>query len=181
MKKEVIFNDIMIDIETMGNGSNSAIVSIGAVKFDMTSGETGDTFYQKVDLQSCIDIGLTVKASTIMWWLDQNEEARKELTKGEHVSITYALNLFSDYCNTKNLIWGNSPRFDLGIMHDAYRAIKKEIPWNFRNERDVRTLVGFEPDIKQNYVYKGYAHNALDDCYNQIEYCNLTYKKIRNL
>ena len=41
---------IMIDLETMGNKSYSAIVSIGAVKFDIKTGETGETFYRNVNL-----------------------------------------------------------------------------------------------------------------------------------
>lgn len=70
----------MLDIETMGNESFSSIVSIGALEFDIETGKTGKEFYVNVDLQSCMDLGLIVNASTIMWWLNQNEQARKDLT-----------------------------------------------------------------------------------------------------
>ena len=49
MKKEEkeIMNQIMIDIETMGNGSNSALVSLAAVKFDMKTGKKVMYFIEK--------------------------------------------------------------------------------------------------------------------------------------
>ncbi|MBK0004878.1 3'-5' exonuclease, partial [Erwinia sp. S38] len=45
-------NHLMIDLETMGNKPNAAIVSIGAVFFEPDSGEIGNTFYSNVQLES---------------------------------------------------------------------------------------------------------------------------------
>ena len=53
---------VMADLETLGNGPNSVIIAIGAVKFN-TQGIV-DKFYVTVDPQSCIDIGLDMDAST---------------------------------------------------------------------------------------------------------------------
>jgi DNA polymerase III epsilon subunit-like protein len=64
---------LMLDLETLGNKSNSAILSIGAVEFDLETGETGREFYQRIDLQSCIDKGLIINGSTFYWWITQNE------------------------------------------------------------------------------------------------------------
>lgn len=91
-----VFGHLMLDIETMGNESFSSIVSIGALEFDIETGKTGKEFYVNVDLQSCMDLGLIVNASTIMWWLNQNEQARKDLTdrtvftehKGNGITLT---------------------------------------------------------------------------------------------
>ncbi len=57
MNEERKFKHLMLDIETMGNESYSAITSIGAVEFDIETGETGDEFYVVVGLQSCLDAG----------------------------------------------------------------------------------------------------------------------------
>jgi DNA polymerase III epsilon subunit-like protein len=73
--------NLMLDLETMGNAQNSAIVSIGAVEFDLNTGETGEEFYERVNLQSCLDKGLIVNGSTVYWWLEQNETARKNICK----------------------------------------------------------------------------------------------------
>lgn len=171
-------NHIMIDIETMGNINNSAIVSLSAVKFDIKTGFKGEIFHRLVNLQSCLDIGLEVNGSTIMWWLDKSDEARNFL-KGENYHIKEVLNDFSDFCTVDHEIWGNSPRFDLGIIQNAYNKLKLPIPWDFRKERDVRTLVSFLPKIKENWLFSGVKHNSIDDCYNQIDYCSIIWNKIQ--
>lgn len=174
------FNHIMLDIETMGNKSRSSIISVGALEFDIETGETGREFYVNVCLQSCIDIGLTVEASTIMWWLSQSEQARTDLTNREVVPIVEALWKFSGFCNVNQQVWGNSARFDCGILQDAYNAAGIPIPWDFRKERCVRTLVSFNPEIKKNYPPSGTAHNALSDCYTQVGYCSKIWSYLKN-
>lgn len=57
--------NLMVDLETMGMGSCAAIVAIGAVFFDPTTGETGAAFYQAVDLSSSMSAGGTVNGETI--------------------------------------------------------------------------------------------------------------------
>lgn len=177
------FGHIMIDIETMGNESSVAIVSIGAVEFNMNTGETGKEFYTNVSLQSCLDIGLKINASTLMWWMKQSDEARKTLTDGSPLHIKEALLKFSEFvneCGGKTAqVWGNSARFDLGILSDAYsKASFIGIPWDFRNERCVRTLVSFLPEIKNMTKFQGTAHNAIDDCHFQIKYCSETWNAL---
>lgn len=175
------FKHLMVDIETMGNQSFSAIVSIGALEFDLSTGETGKEFYCKIDLQSCIDNGLIMNASTVLWWLRQNKAARLELTGSEGLTLEQGLKQFSDFIGDKDpFIWGNSARFDLGILQNAYNVLNKAIPWDFRKERCLRTLVSFNEEIKQNWDYKGTAHNALSDCYNQVGYASKIYKKLKN-
>lgn len=78
-------------------------------------------------------------------------------------------------------IWGNSVRFDVGILETAYRADGREsltLPWKFRNEMDVRTLVAFAPAIKDHYPFTGVEHNPIDDCKYQIGYCSAIWNKL---
>jgi exodeoxyribonuclease VIII len=165
------FKHLMLDLETMGNESFSSIVSIGALEFDIDSGETGKEFYINVDLQSCLDLGLVINASTVMWWLKQNEQARKDLTEKKGIHIIQALINFSNFCNKDYEVWGNSARFDCGILQNAYNKAKMDIPWDFRKERCLRTLTSFKPEIKNAFTNIGTAHNALSDCYFQVGYC----------
>ncbi|RPI81264.1 MAG: 3'-5' exoribonuclease, partial [Nitrosopumilales archaeon] len=144
---------LMLDLETMGKRSGCAIVSIGAVEFDIVTGETGREFYERIDLQSCLDVGLFVQASTLYWWLQQSDAARLELCK-ENISIQEALvryRSFTTYLGDYQ-IWGNSANFDIGILEAAVFACGYTVvPWYFRNERDVRTLVSFAPQVKENH------------------------------
>ena len=89
------FQHLMLDIETMGNESFSSIISLGALEFDIETGKTGKEFYVNVDLQSCMDLGLILNASTVMWWMQQNEQARKDLVEKTALPIQKALLEFS--------------------------------------------------------------------------------------
>ncbi len=169
--KQELFGDLMLDLETMGNVSYSSIVSIGALEFDINTGKTGKTFYVNVDLQSCIDLGLIINGATVMWWMQQSERARKDLVSGIVLPIEHALRSFSEFCNKEYRIWGNSARFDLGILQNAYDKAGIPICWDYKNERCVRTLVSLNPEIKKNFPSVGTAHNALADCYYQVGYC----------
>jgi len=183
--EEKKFGHIMVDIETMGKKSGSAIVSIGAVEFNMTTGETNKEFRINASLQSCIDLGLTMDPDTIMWWMKQSDDARKSLVEGEVVGIIEALvelAVFIEDCGGKECeIWGNSPRFDLEKLDAAYNKAGSEIPWDFRKERCVRTLVSFLPEIKNMTKFAGIAHDAVHDCHHQIKYCSETYRRIKNI
>jgi hypothetical protein len=168
------FGHLMVDIETMGHKSSSAIISIGAVEFDIETGETGAEFYRNVSLQSCIDAGLKMTPETVMWWMQQTNKARADVLVN-NVHINHALYEFAQFCNKEYQIWGNSVRFDLGILENACDAIKMPICWDFRKERCVRTLVSFCPEVKENHTY-----NALADCYNQIDYCSKIWNSLSN-
>lgn len=173
-----IGNHIMLDLETMGNTSQSAIISIGAVRFDIITGDIGDKFYNRISLKSCLDYGMSINADTILWWMEQNEEARKEFTQSESVHINQALSNFSKFITKEDFIWGNSARFDCGILKDAYDVVKLICPWDFRKELDVRTLVFLAPEFKCNHIHKGSEHKSIDDCINQIEYCSKIFNNL---
>jgi hypothetical protein len=46
--------DVMLDLETMGNGPDAAITAIGAVCFNPVGGTVGPGFYRVVDLASSV-------------------------------------------------------------------------------------------------------------------------------
>lgn len=172
----------MIDIETMSTTNNAAIVSLAAVQFDLNTGETGQELYCNVSLDSCLRAGLQVDADTIEWWMNKSDQARKILFN-KTMNITSALNALSALVIRTNgddtIVWGNSARFDLGILENAYHKCNAVKYWSFYNERCVRTLAALNPSIKKNTAFIGEAHNALDDCKHQINYCNETYKSLK--
>lgn len=172
--------NIMIDCETMSEKPDGAIVPIGAVQFDLLSGNVGKTFYINIDLQSCIDAGLTLSASTIMWWLKNDKESQSSLFDCP-VSLKVALSSFEYYLDEVNSqecqIWANSRSFDCVMLKNAFNKVGIKLPWNYYNERDCRTLVFFNPGIKKSMV-NDLAHDALSDCLFQIKYCSAIYNSI---
>lgn len=172
--------DIMLDLETFDNVGTSTIASIGAVQCNLTTGDIGSSFYRVIDLQDQLDMGFTINAKTLYWWLEQSEAARHELVVEGKISIhsmCQKLNLWLESLgNPKGFkMWGNGCSFDNAILRHAYRKCKIKLPIEFWNDRDVRTLVGFYPNSlfykwKKDNVRRG-AHNAIADCKYQIAYC----------
>lgn len=175
---------LMTDVETMGNTANSPIISIGAVEFDLLSGQTYREFYMPVSLKSSLDLGTKPNADTILWWMKQSDKARKTITDVKGYNIQHVLKEFRDFIHElkpENLeIWGNSNRFDMGITANSYELLGQDLPWKYTLERDVRTLASFKPEIKEKYKnnFKGVQHDPLDDCKNQIGYCSEIYNDI---
>lgn len=157
----------MVDLETLGNGSHAVIISIGAVEFDPDTGLIGRGFYETVDPQSCVDAGLKMDASTVMWWMQQDAAARAAFDRpGRHLNAV--LLDFAIWFPEGADLWGNGATFDNVILGNAYRAVSFNRPWKFSNDRCYRTLKNLRPDIE--LVRTGTHHNALDDAKTQAQH-----------
>ena len=150
--------NVMVDLETLGNGYSAAIISIGAVEFDETG--LGREFYMPVDAQSSVELGLTIDASTVMWWMQQDVKA-KAAFKDNGEPIQAALEVFANWYPKDACFWGNGATFDNVIMANAYKLAKIKQPWKYCLDRCYRTLKNLYPDVTQERV--GTHHNALDD------------------
>lgn len=158
---------LMVDIETMGTRPTSAITSIGAVLFDPRSDWIGDTFTIHVSLENCLRNGLTVDASTITWWLNQDDAARLTLVRGQNdpAPLYTAMAAFAEFFPAGAEIWCLGASYDLPILANAYHAVGQEPPWEYRNERCLRTLKGLNKGLRIERT--GTHHNALDDAIYQ--------------
>lgn len=163
-------NDVMIDLETMGNGPDAAIIAIGAVEFDVEKREVGERFYTVVDLESAVDGGGVMDASTVLWWMKQGDEARAAFARGgEH--IAKALQQFSAWMADRGedvRVWGNGASFDNVILATAYRRNRTNLPWKYWNDRCYRTAKNLAPGVKMQRA--GTKHNAMDDAESQARH-----------
>jgi len=161
MKKHV-----MLDLETWGNEPGSVITSIGAVRFDI-DGIDDDAFYYHIDpVGSTKKYGLTVDASTIMWWLQQSEEARMEFVNAKREDLKDVLYFFSFWFVDSEYLWGNGAAFDNVLLRAAYDAVGEIPPWNWWNDRCFRTMKNQYPHMTEP-EFKGTKHNALVDARHQ--------------
>lgn len=179
-------NDISLDIETMDKASSSAIISISACYFNRYTGDIGETFHKQVDLQSSIDAGLTVSASTLIWWLKQNEEARSKFFDNEKQRpLKLVLDDLSYFIGKDSQVWGNGATFDNVIVENAFKAVDVEVPWEFWNMRCLRTLVetGLELGIdpKKDLPFEGVRHDALSDAIHQAKVASTIFMKINEV
>jgi len=60
---------VMIDIETLGLHANCVILTIGAIQFDLESGNIGESFSRTVDIDDQVKRGRTISGDTLKWWL----------------------------------------------------------------------------------------------------------------
>lgn len=159
---------VMVDLETLGNNSSSVILSIGAVAFNLNGDETfTETFYSAVDPQSCVDCGLKIDVSTIMWWMKQSDEARKAFeVAGSPIYDT--LLGFANWYPKGAKFWGNGATFDNVILSNAYTAVQLKKPWGYADDRCYRTVKALYPDVKAERV--GVYHNAVDDAVTQAKH-----------
>lgn len=161
--------NVMVDLETLGTTPNSAIVSIGAVKF--SSAGLGEEFYKTIDLQSCEDAGLDIDPSTVAWWMGQSDKARA-VFKDKGKPLAEALNAFTKFIGIENVgqvkLWGNGANFDNVILVNAYRRTGIKAPWQFYNDRCYRTIKSMFKRIEMER--SGTHHNALDDAKSQADH-----------
>lgn len=180
-------NNVMLDLETMGSGSKAAIVSIGACFFDPLTGQIGAEFEAIVDLQSAAKYG-KIDAQTVIWWMNQNAEARKILSDPLACSLEDALIEFSTWISQiedyrSRAVWGNGCTFDNVILGNAFKACQISQQWPYFGDRDVRTLVDLGRNIlgidpKKDMPFEGVVHNALDDAKHQARYVSYIYQKL---
>lgn len=176
--------ECMIDIETFATTPNSAIATIGAIKFNRNDSIIGahkiDTFYVKIKRDSCTRLGMYVDPETVKWWLKQSEDAKREIFGDEdRTDIKEALLMLSEFVKGHNNIWANSPNFDCVILENAFRKCGMSEPWKFWNLRDCRTVYDLAQTNLKTFSKSGTAHNALNDCYFQILCLQKSFEKLK--
>lgn len=178
---------IMLDIETLGTGSQSAIIQIGAIAFNIELAvRFGQQFKVNIDLRDSLKNGFEVDGDTIYWWMQQGQAARDSVTVGKKSSVAGALGDFSRFVKSQNSgvqVWGNGATFDNVIVSEAYRRMNIKRPWSFRNDRDIRTIMSL-PVKRESIAYfpqqKGLKHDALEDCRRQLNWFIPAYQSLLN-
>ncbi len=180
---------VMVDLETMGKKNNAPIVAIGAVVFDPATGSIGESFYKVVCLESSVNWGAVIDPSTVIWWLKQSSEARSAIVNDDTIPLQDALLQFREFVSDNVAggskmaqVWGNGASFDNSILRSSYDCIAEDYPWEYWNDRDVRTMVelgqaiSFDP--KTTIPFEGSRHNALADAIHQARYVSAIWQRI---
>ena len=177
--------DVMMDIETMSTDSNAVVVSISCVEFDLETGEIGSKFERGLKLNPQVKAGGVVDMNTVMWWMEQSDEARAALTfyyRKPVKEVLMELNtwLGSLHDNIKDLkLWGNGATFDNVIVRNLCKRHDMELMVPFWCDNDVRTLVTLSGINTRDYEFTGVKHHGIDDCKHQIKYCVDGYNKLK--
>ena len=192
--------DVMIDLETAGLRSGAAVFSLGAVVMDLDGTDNWEslqtspfgglgTLTTNLRLVDQVKAGLHMDPNTLLWWLDQNDTARTELTSGQSKAanpgvVLSEFNEWLEFVTSSDLmdgnlpvrIWSNGANFDAPILRAVYDALGIECPWPYWLERCYRTYrKTVEPILEaqgktvpdKNRSPEQNKHTALDDALHQ--------------
>ncbi len=185
----------MLDFETLGTGTDTIVVSLGAVGFNKNGIIKEKLFLFDTHDQSLK--GRTFTASTLQWWMRQKDEARavfdpeknpgKRLTLEEFFTEFYAFNLSAlkevDEGYDQLKPWGNGANFDLSILEDMYRRHHPNrdqgIPWKFWNVFCFRTFNALTDAKRYLARPHGTHHSALEDARYQAQVVMAYWRKTK--
>jgi len=183
---EMKYHEISLDLETVSTDPKAAIISIGAVKFNLEDVDTVETlrkpdrtFYRTVSLESSIAHGGHMSADTVRWWMKQSNAAKTSFD-GEFVITDVLVDLaqFFDLHEfiegseerSKYVLWGNGSDFDNVVLNEAYKTAWGYSPIDFRLNADLRTAKKLALKIQPKTEFKTVPgadtlvpHSALDD------------------
>lgn len=186
----MIYENIMIDTETLGPFCDSVILSIAIVPFNLMEVVSlhelvSRGLYLKLNVQEQIDSGRFVCRETLRWWKNQSDSAKEILHPSkEDIILETALDKMDEYLagiqfNKKTgFVHCRGIQFDFPLIQHAYRQYGRtnEMPFSSWNLQDTKTFIRtltcdkyarYELDDKS--ALDGFvAHNALYDAAAEV-------------
>lgn len=185
---------IMIDIETLGLTADAVTTEVAAILMDLDDLSTIETpLVCRLSIQAQLDMlpARRITASTIMWWMEQDEKARQRFMEvqnnaGGYDDLLANLRLFrnqilawtSEYENV--CVYAKGPQFDVSILGSLLEQVGYGIPWKYSDVMDLRTLMR-QAGIKTGDVPKPQrfvAHSAYWDAVWQTSILFACEKKL---
>lgn len=162
----------MIDLEGLGTGPDTTILTIAAQAFDpLGSGWFDTKYYARITLES--QETRSIQQGTIDWWATQPAAARDEaFNEHDRIPLDQALDELKSLIWQSKRVWAQGPTYDMNILEHAYKSYGKPIPWQFYNVRDSRTVFGLWPGLPKPPT----SHHALEDCRRQIDMLQATLR-----
>jgi len=151
----------MLDFETLGQGADCKVLSLGAVLFDGRA--IVDRKYWVFNHET--QYNRSADQSTIEWWAKQNEEARGIFKECETVgrNLEECMQEFVEWVAPHKglVVWSNGATFDIMIMEHILKSYDLAVPWHFWNQRCYRTIKSIFKI--ENGKKNDQKHNALAD------------------
>lgn len=121
---------------------------------------------------------------TVKWWEEQGVAARAVLasreTDGQPTRQVLEELVMWQRIHKIDILWANSPNFDMMLLEDLFRHVGMENPFRFYNYMDVRTVRNMF-NIPRDKLKYGTPHKALDDCIQQCMWVQAAYKELTGL
>lgn len=181
----------MIDIESLGLGPDCVITQAAFMAVPMDDTETRlayDSFH--LPIQPQLDAGRSALGATLIWWMQQDDKARKEFDKNDGDSDALIAFVRSFIRKIKQVIdevpdyeiWARGPQFDVVALESLFKMCGESAPWEYNKVRDLRTLTELakvqKGDVDESDIVK---HIALEDCRLQIRYYDAAMRSLKNI
>jgi hypothetical protein len=150
----------MLDIETFSTQPNALVVSVGVVNL-----WNDESFFARLDLTG--QQNRHIDPNTVLWWMQQSEEAQAHLHEKPHISLTEQLYEFVDFLGYKPIMWAKPVSFDCVIMETLLTENNIKIPWFHRDKRCVHSIRSQHDNWQKDDVPMT-AHHPVEDCRSQI-------------
>ena len=154
---------VCLDLETLGLGLDSVIISVGAVHWvdGDPDGQFREVFDRRVDLNQ---EGRRIDPDTVLWWMRQDESARSNTFNGLRDALPLVRADLARWLTGLGdpLVWTHDPSFDAAMLKDAGGMP----PWPYRNTRCCRTAADYTTTSEIRTMKSrldGVAHTALYD------------------
>jgi 3' exoribonuclease, RNase T-like len=166
--------DLMIDLEGLGTGPDTTILTIAAQAFDpFGNGYHDQQYYARITLES--QPNRSIEQGTLDWWATQPSAAKDEAFMEEgRVPLDVALDSLGKLIWHAKRVWAQGPTYDMNILEHAYKSYGKALPWQFYSVRDSRTVFSLWPGLPKPPT----SHHALEDCRRQIGMLQATLKQL---
>jgi hypothetical protein len=163
--------EVMLDLETLSTRGHATILAIAAIKFNSKTPvvdlEIMDTFFEKVKINSCMNLDMHIDEKTVKWWKEQDSKIYDEMFGEPRDELKNVLEKFRKWFGNCEKIWSHGATFDIPILSEAYSRCGLEVPWKFWNARDTRTLFDIA-NIRNKDLPSDNAHHPVHDCWRQI-------------
>ena len=161
--------DVMIDFETLGNGTHKCVCQVGAVYFDNITGELGKEIDLTIDASSHESYGGKIDAKTVYWWLQQSDAARASITKADKIDIYTAFLELNDFLSDAKRIWSHAT-FDFVTLMETMKQLNIKPSFGYKAGLDLRTLVYLSGTSFDKTKREGVHHDGLADAKHQVKY-----------
>lgn len=179
MHGNTTFDAVALDLETLGTDPGDAILSIGMVEFNSTTGQQGEEFFCSFDETEWLKAGYTARESTRAWWADPKQDAARAFLSVDQLGMQRGLTAALEWIKTRELsggLWSRGYMDETMLKLAIRRELGIEDPWHYRAASDARTMLrvierfddmGFFGEGSIPFV--GVPHHALDDAKHEAK------------
>jgi hypothetical protein len=166
----MVEHHFVVDLETASTRAAAAIYSYGVVYVQL-SAATGELLQTaELYVRTKPSASGHLDPETLAWWSRQSPEALAEVNgDSARIGLPLGLDMLQHFMESHapdkgtRRVWGNGSSFDNAILEEAFSAELMDLPWEYWNDRDLRTLLELFPAAKAGIEFQGTKHHALFD------------------